>query len=569
MLTNLKTTFLNLKRLRQIVLILARHGFGAVLWKAGLYRLLGIGDRVRVANQKNDAAGAGFAEQLALALEEMGATFIKFGQMLATRADLLPPEFLAGLARLQSKVSPLPFAEIRPMLVAELSGAPEEIFARFDETPLASGSIGQVHAATLKSGEAVIVKIKRPDTDRQMREDLSLLRFLAEIVERNLPEAAALSPAVLVEEFARGLLGELDFVNEAAATEKFATAYARPAGFWSFAPTGARAPQIFWQYTTRNVLVEEKLAGTPLTDATPDARLAAALANCFLDQYFIAGFFHSDPHAGNLLRLPDGAIGFIDFGQVGHLTGETRQNLLALLLALNHGDLDTVADICADLGHGGGDAAAFRQDLSAYLDRYVGAPLKNLNFGALLGEALMMARRHGLTMPRELILLAKSAAIAANVIFKLAPDFRFAKILPAFAKRAARQWLSPRNVLFGGALFSYRLWGLVKHLPGDLRELLTKIAGGQLRIIFRHEGLEELGDQIERASNRITLGLLIAAILLGSSLVLAVAPDFTRQVSLPFFADAPLSAVVAGIGYLSAMGLGFWLAWAILRGKRL
>lgn len=559
---NLREALLNLRRLREVVMVLYRHGFGAILWRLGLDRWLGISAKVKSLADDNSP------QDLAGALEELGATYIKFGQVLATRPDILPTEYITALSRLQDKVEPLPFTEMKKFFDAELPRPRDEIFSHFDENAIASGSIGQVYYATLITGEAVVVKIKRPGTDARMHDDLSLLKFIAGILQTRLPEAAVLSPKMLVDEFARCLLNELDFVTEAAYTEKFAQVFAQN--------NHIKIPQVYWEYTSRNILVAQRLHGTPLSHsekipANVRENLADTIAKVFLEQYFLHGFFHADPHPGNLLFTADGRLGIIDCGQIGQLSKELQRNFVGLLLALSHGDIDAVVNLCGDLGvtNDHYNLREFRSDLGIYLSRFYSLPFKRLNIGEVINEAMMLAQRHGLTLPHDLILLAKSLTTIQGVVRQLSPEFRLPDAVQPFIKKLLAKWLSPKNLLWDSALYAYRCLGALKRLPEDVRDILQKAGDGKLRIIFHHEGLETVGDQVERASNRITLGLLIAAILLGSSIVLAVSPEFMNKISLPFISDIPLSAIVAATGYLSAMGLGFWLAWAILRGKRL
>lgn len=583
---DLRETFLNLRRLREVVATLHRHGFDGVLFRMGLDRWLGLGAKVGVAGAEEEEARAGAAERLVAALEELGAAYIKFGQVLSTRPDILPPEYVSAFARLQDKVEPLPYAEMLPVLAAALPGPPETVFASFDPQAVASGSVGQVYFAVLRDGSEVVVKVKRPGTDQRMQEDLSLLRFLAGIIEKKLPEAAVFSPTLLVEEFARGLNDELNFVTEAAYTEKFYQLFDDPRGERPTGPGGRpvkiRIPRIYWDYCGRDVLVEERLPGRTLSafcadlaagrgDPAAAAELADAIARCFLEQYFIQGFFHSDPHPGNFLVGGDNAIGIIDFGQTGQLSREMQRNFVGLLVALGHGDTDAAVDLCCAIAapQEGADVRDFRNDFGMFLNRFYGVPFNRLRLGEVVNEAVVIAQRHGFALPRDLVLLGKSLVTVQGLVCRLSPGFRLDEAVRPFIRRVMADWLRPGNFAWSGAVYLYRLLGVLKRLPEDLRDLIRKAGGGRVRIIFHHEGLEAVGDQVERASNRITLGLLIAAILLGSSIILAASPEAVNRVSLPLLSPVPLSAIIAGLGYLAAMGLGFWLAWAILRGKRL
>jgi ubiquinone biosynthesis protein len=401
-----------------------------------------------------------------------------------------------------------------------------------------------------------------------MREDLSLLRFLADIFADRLPELAPFSLRELVAEFAEKLLAELDFTSEAALTEKAARLFDNR--------DGIRLPRIHWEYTAAGVLVEEKLPGTTLAQLIATAApgdydgvaVAEILTRSFLTQYFQQGFFHSDPHAGNLLLLPSGEIGIIDWGQVGQLSAENRRDFLALLTALEHGDDELVAVILAAMA-GGENRREFTRALRQYLDKFWALPFAKIRLQVILDGALALARRHQVQLPPELSTLVKSAATLHGVLCRLAPQFTPEKILRQFIADTVKNLLLPPKLLWGGAAFLFRFFGAVKSFPENFRALLDKASAGKARVIFHHEGLETIGDQVERASNRLTLGILIAAILLGSSIMLATVSGATFTLTLPWLGAVPLSEIIAGAGYLFAMVLGVWLAWAILRGKRL
>lgn len=561
---------MNLRRLRQILTTLVRHGFGHIVAQAGLDALLGTSLRVRSATQSvsDESHKLNAAERLAHGLEELGATFIKFGQVLATRPDIIPAVYIEAFTRLQDTVAPLPSAEIMQVIESSLGRPVSEIFASFEETALASGSIGQAHFAVLHSGEEVVVKIKRPGTDVRVTEDISLLRYLADIAEKHIPELRFASPVMIVDEFARCIEREIDFVSEAAFTEKFSRQF--------HDQNVIRAPQVHWEYVTHDVLVMERIRGTPISKLTNfeglnRKRLAQTLSDCFLQQYFSNGFFHADPHPGNLMVEPDGKLVVIDFGQTGQLSGEMRRQFVVMLLALARGNVDVIVDICANIGitSESGNLREFRSEFSSFLMRFYDLPMDRLDMGKAINEGIAIARRNGLILPRDFVLLSKSMITVQGVLRRIDPEFHFEEAVRPFLASVMRESFDLKEAGWSAGFYMYRILALLKRAPEDIREIITKLRAGKTRIIFHHEGLEQVSDQIERASNRLTLGLLIAAILLGSSIVLASGPEFMQRFSFPFLEGVPLSAIVASGGYLLAMGLGFWLAWGILRGKRL
>lgn len=567
---NIYNTFMNLKRLRQIVKTLAHHGFAHVLMHAGLDTLLHPSLRIRtvaVAENK-DISRLSNAERLALVIEELGATFIKFGQVLATRPDIMPPEYIEAFSRLQDSVDPLPYEEIKEVIRGSLGKDVNEIFAQFDSHALASGSIGQVHKAILHTGEKVVVKIKRPGTDKIIRDDLALLKYLAKVLERHFPDLRVMCPSMIVEEFSQCMIREIDFTTEAAFTAKFSGQFEDYEEVTS--------PEVHWDYVSHDTAVYGFFDGNALSHeeslkGIDRKAFAQKIAECFLRQYFMHGFFHADPHPGNLFVQSGGNIGIIDFGQMGQVPDDMRKHLIVMLIALGRGDVDVVVDFCSSIGvlSENTNLREFRIEFSSFVSRFFGMPISHIDLSSIINESISIARRNGLILPRDFILLTKSFVTIQGVIRKIDPAFNFNDSLKPFLSELVKDLTDPKEAAWGMGFYFYRILTLLKRAPEDIRDILTKIRGGKTRIIFHHEGLDEMSDQIERASNRITLGLLVSAILMGSSIVLASGPEVMQSISVPFIEGLPLSAVVASLGYLMAMGLGFWLALAIIRGKRI
>ena len=562
---------MNLKRLREILTTLAKHGFAHIVVYAGLDSMLPSSMRLKVvssAGEHIEHTRMGTAIRLTRVIEELGATFIKFGQVLATRPDILAPEYIEAFSRLQDNVDPLAFEEIKKVIEESLQKKCTEVFASIEEKALASGSIGQVHRAVLLNGDKVVIKVKRPHTDNLVKEDLALLKYLAGILVKHFPETATMQPEIIVDEFAQCMQRELDFISEAAFTEKFSKQFA--------GSTAVVAPEVFWDYSTRNTLVVEEFEGVNLVNYTPvdqedEKRIADQLAECFMQQYFKDGFFHSDPHPGNIFILKNGKIALIDFGQVGQIPDDLKKQFIIMLIALNRGDIDVVTDFCSNIGvvseHT--NLRDFRNEFATFITRYYGLPMEKIDIGMAINESIAIARRNGLILPRDFVLLAKSFITIQGVIRKIHPGYNITNTLGPFLKKTLSEFFSPKDMGWSLGFYFYRIFTMLKKTPEDLRDLMSKARAGKTRIIFHHEGLEEVSTQLEKASNRITLGLLISAILLGSSIILASGSELVNKVEIPFLTGVPISTVVASGGYLTAMALGFWLAWAIVRGKRL
>lgn len=564
-------TYGNLRRFQQIVSVLVKHGFSHVLTMLSLGEYLpGISTRIRAA--LTDDAGSqdlSAPQRWARVLEDLGPTYIKFGQLLATRTDLIPPDYAKAFARLQDQVDPLPSDLIRAVVEVRLGISIEDAFRRFDDIPVASGSIGQVHHAELLDGTKVVVKVKRPDTDSRVRNDLDILAEIARLAEQYVQELKVVRPRMIVEEFARMMDRELDFVGEASYTGKFQRE-------WEEDPN-LRLPKVYWEYVTRDTLVLERIEGMRLhqRDALEIAgidlpTLARTLGRVFMRQFFVTGFFHADPHPGNIFVHDASRISLIDFGQMGHMSDELRRKLAMTLLALTEGDIDLIVDIYAEIGvfTEQTNQREFRTELTALIDRYYGVPIDRMEIGEAFQEALDVARRNGILLPREFVLLGKSFVTIMSVIRELDPDFRADEVVRPFTREIFGNLLSPTGFLKRMSVFAYRLMSVAQRAPEDIRDLIEKARAGKIRIIFRHEGLDGLLHELDVISNRITVGVIIAGVTVGSSIVLA-AGQSVGTITIPWSeTEVSLSAIAAMSGFTIAMAMGLWIAWGIIRSRK-
>ncbi|MFH0910140.1 MAG: AarF/ABC1/UbiB kinase family protein [Planctomycetota bacterium] len=566
----LPRTYGNLKRLQEIAVVLVRHGFGHLLGRLRLAEIIPGAARLRLAVEGEAPLSADTAapERLARVLESLGPTFIKFGQLLASRPDLFPPAYLEAFSRLRDRVEPFDTDEAVRVIETGLNAGLDDVFGAFDRTATASGSIGQVHYATLRSGAPVVVKVKRPGTDRRVRDDLDLLIWFAGLAEKHLPEVAPFRPRELCEEFARSMRRELDFVSEASYTAKFARDFENE--------PGVRIPRVFWEHISRDVLVVERLEGLRLSSAEAAAlpsaermRLGELIGRAFMRQFFVTGLFHGDPHPGNLFLLPDGKLGLIDFGQAGHLSAEMRHQLVVGFTALAQGDFDAVADMYADMGglSDTTDMSAFKVDLMSLVDRYYGVPVEKMDLGQIFEEIVTVTREHGMRLPRELVLLGKSLVMMVGVAQRLDPGFRIDLAAQPYVKHIFKEEFHPWKLLKGSAFSAYRLFIFLQRTPGDIRDLLQKARSGRIRVIFHHEALESLTQRMDQAFSRLSLALVIAAIIIGSALVLG-SPSLGK-LSLPILGETSLANFLGLFGFCTATLLGLWLIWRIFRSDRM
>ena len=544
-------------RLRRIAAVLAGHGLTSLLAPLGLARLAPLPGRGRGAG---GTPGPSRPEHLRLALEELGATFVKLGQVASTRPDLLPPDYQVELAKLQDQAPPVPIEAVRAAIAVELGRPVEAVFARFEAQPLAAASIGQVHAATLPDGTEVAVKVRRPGVVDEVEQDLAVLEHLAAVANRTWAPAARYDLVGLAQEFGETLRAELDYRREGRNAERIAADFA--------GDPRLHVPRVFWAQSAGGVLTLERLRGIKVDDvgaldAAGIARpaLADRAAGVVLDMVFEHGCFHADPHPGNLLVEPDGRIGLLDYGMVGTLDEATREELADVLLAVAVGDGAQLADALLELGvaQGGIDRPWLERDLERLVTRYRDQPLGEIPLRRILAEALDVVRRHGLVLPAKLALLAKTVAMYEALGARLDPTFQLTPVLAPYAERLLRRRFVPARLARRLVLTGLDAARLGATLPAEARRLLVALRRGTLEVGVRPEHVEPLLGRLERLTNRLVLGVLAAAFVNGLAVLLA-SPRAGG-------AEAWLGPLL-GVGFALAAGLGLYLAWAILRSGR-
>ncbi|MCM3904489.1 MAG: AarF/ABC1/UbiB kinase family protein [Pyrinomonadaceae bacterium] len=546
---------LHLSRSREIAGVLVGHGWDC---------LLGNLERVRVGKSQDHDNGHGGSltrpEHLRSALEELGTTFIKLGQILSTRADLLPPDYLAELTKLQDSAPPVPFEAVRDTLVTELGKPIETVFLHFDPEPLAAASIGQAHAATLPNGTEVVVKIRRPGVVEQVHEDLEILKELAAAASRHWEFADQYDLVGIVEQFSETLKAELDYIREGHNAERFAGDFASEAGI--------HIPRVYWGTTTSRVLTLERIRGTKINDlASLDRQgidrsaLAEFATGVVMRMVCENGFFHADPHPGNFFIEPDGTIGLIDFGMVGVLDERTQEHLADLLIIINHQDADRLVDVFLDLGvtRKHVDRDLLRRDIEHLLSTYWGLPLSELRISAVLSDVFAVMRRHHLHLPSNLAQLLKTVIMIEGLGVHLDPEFHLTSALEPYADRLVMRKYSPTKLVRNLGLASLDLARLGAEMPQHLRRIVSAAENGNLQIGMRPEGFDPVIRRVERIANRIVLGVLAAAFING----LAVLASVYRPPGWESWAW-----VVFAFGFLCALTLGVYLALSMLRSPR-
>jgi ubiquinone biosynthesis protein len=545
-------------RLYQIASILVHHGFGDLARRTGIARLLERAGRTLHLGRKRETATLSGPERVRLALEEMGPTFVKLGQILATRVDLFAPEWIAEFEKLQDRAAGAPFESIRPQLAEDLGAEPGDVFAALDPVPLAAGSIAQVHCARLFDGTPVVLKIRRPGIEAVVDADLRLLKRLAELVEREWPALQRFQPRALVRQFTISLRRELDLRTECRNAERIAASLAGDAGIV--------VPRVYWQWVTQRLNVQEQIAGIQgrdmdaVEEAGLDRRILARRgANAVLKMVLEDGFFHADPHPGNVFYLPDNRLAFIDFGMVGRLSRERREQLADLLYSLATRDARHAGEVLLDwAGNAQVDMDSLSVDLEGFIDEFHGVPLEQIEVGRLLGDLAALMREHRLALPPDLALLFKAAISLEGLGRMLDPEFDMVSEARPFLERIGRKRHSPRALARLGLKSLREVAALAVNLPGDLRRLLKAMDRGAITVHVDVSNLERSFERMDRSVSRLTMGIVTAALIIGSSIVMTVQTE-TTWLGLPLFGL---------LGFLGAVVSGVWLLVSIARSGR-
>jgi len=506
-------------RYREITSALLRHGFGFLVTQLGLTRfvpfqlgLLGHPRRVEPYTQ---------AEHVRMVFEELGTTFIKLGQVLSTRVDLLPPEYIHELEKLLDSVPPVDFEPIRLQIEMELGRDVDQIFERIDATPLASASIGQVHAATLMTGEQVVIKVKRPGVEEQVNIDVAIIHELANLASRRLPVVKNYDVEGIAREFTQTLLNELDYLQEGRNADRFRRNFE--------ADEHVYIPRISWDYTTSSVIVMERISGLRINDRDALIRagfepsiIATRSTDLLMEQIFIHGFFHADPHPANFFVMEGGVIGLVDFGMVGYVDQDTKGNLVDLFIAIFDQDPDGIIDAYIDLGVAGRVEryAELRSEISSIIVKYFGLSLREINVRSVLNDVTSLIRRHNLRMPANLALLVKTISMEEGLVMHLDPNFKFAEAMTPFARRVWEETRSPFALAkkSARALLDYADIGV--NAPRQLRRILGQLSRGELSVVTNQPRLDEELIRVNSMVNRLIFGILTAATLVSVSLVL-------------------------------------------------
>jgi ubiquinone biosynthesis protein len=551
-------TVRDLGRLQEIASVLIRNGFGDLVRRIGLADVLERAGRLLHWGDDTQRTPLTAPMRVRRAMEELGPTFVKLGQVLATRVDLFPAEWIAEFSELQNAVPALPYAQIREQLERDVGGDPAQVFAWLDEVPMAAASLAQAHRARLHDGREVVLKVRRPGIRDVVEADLRLLARLAEIIEARLPDLRRYRPADVVQQFTTSLRRELDFAAECRNAERIARDFS--------GRTDILIPSVHWQWTCESLNVQDFVDGIAGRDlAAVDAagldrrQLAQRGADIVLKMVLQDGCFHADPHPGNIIYLRDGRIGVIDFGMIGTLSESRRFQVAQLLHGLVEQEPEQVADILLDWAGGVAvDEGRLQQDISQFVDRYRGVPLKDLRIGLMLSDITLLLRSYNLMLPADLALMIKAFLTLEGMGRQLDPEFDMASAARPFLEQVVLQRYAPRALLKRGRRSLLGMLDLAGELPRDLRRLVQAARRGRLQIKVETNALRGFGDQVNQAANRLVVGIVTAALIIGSSIVMHSVGGLSSRWLL-----------VLGVGGFIGAGLcGVWILFSIWRSGR-
>ena len=548
-----------LGRLSEIAQVAAKHGFGYLFDGR---RLDGLPFRRRELEIPAGDGGSSRGQRVTAMLDELGPTFVKFGQLLSTRPDVVPPDIVFELRTLQDQVTPFSTEQAVAVIEEDLGLSIERLFVDFDPKPIAAASIGQVHRATLPNGREVVVKVQRPDAPRQIEADLELMYQAARFSRDRIKALSFIDTVALVDEFARTIRQELDYRAEARNAEQFHRNFA--------GHPHVRIPRVFWSYSRSRVLTLERLDGVQLKDLSlgsytveERSRLATIMADAWMAMIFRHGFFHADPHPSNVLVLEQAnQIGIIDFGMAGKLTDEDMTRATRLFIDIVNENVDALPRDLAALGvrYPKEKEEEFSAEIRDVYYRYYGARLNEIDPIQVIREVFGVIFRQRLQLPTRFVLLDRAIATLGSVGYELYPDFNVFEVAKPYARELMLERFTPRRLALRARKQGTDYVRMVSELPYQLHDTLEQVRDGQVEVGFRHEGLDELFHRLDLVFNRLTIAVVVVGGLIGSGLI-------------GLFAES--GPLIWGIHFLSVIGfclatlLGIWLVWGVIRSGRL
>ncbi|MEA1912657.1 MAG: AarF/ABC1/UbiB kinase family protein [candidate division WOR-3 bacterium] len=512
----------NIQRVRKIIGVFVKYGFRDLIYRLPQARRL-IPSKVRSRILKGSSA-----ERLRLALEELGGTFVKSGQILSVRTDILSEDFTLELSKLQDEVEPIPYDEVKDVIQDELNAPISELFTSFKKESIAAASLAQVHQATTVEDEKVVVKVQRPNVKETLESDLSILKTISRWVENEIPETRQYEPMALAEELERNLKREVRFTEEGRSMDRFRENFRFD--------DSVVIPKVYWDLTAEKVLTMQYIEGQKITNPSVPEKIGISKkeivkkgVDFVFEQIFNHHFFHADPHPGNLLITNDGKISMLDFGLMGKLDDETMEILSDLMIAGTQKNVDRIMETLLELEVTEREVnkRELRSDIRFFLDKYYGISLHKIDTKDVSDDLFRIARKYGLKIPRDLVLLAKTLSTLEGVVNQLDPEFNIIEELKPHVESLIRKRYDLLKLLgdLKKILRSYFLF--LKKLPDDLTTILRRAKDGSITVKFEHRGLGELIVHSEKSANRLSLSLIIAALIVGSALIIQTGKLFT------------------------------------------
>jgi len=550
-----------LPRLHEIASVFIRHGLGDFVQRIGIAGVLERAGQILHRSPATDAVTLDPAQRMRMALEELGPTFVKLGQVMATRVDLFPPRWIAEFEKLHADVPAVPFEELVPQLTRALGAPPFEAFRDIDPRAQGAASIAQVHRAKLQDGTPVVLKVRRPGVRETIDADLRLLRRVAELIESEIPEARRYRPSEIAEQFARSLEREADFVTETRNIERFAKNFA--------GDPHIVIPRIYPEWTSDVLLVQEHVEGIPATNlpavekAGLDRKLLAARGvDAFLKMILLDGFFHADPHPGNVFYLPGNRMVIIDFGMVGRLSPQRRAQVIDLLGGLARMAEEPMLEVLLDwAGDAYVDEAKLAADVNEMVFDYEGMPLRDIRVGNVIRQFAAIVRAHSIVLPSDLSLMFKTLITLEGLGRQYDPDFHIINHLTPLVKTALAERYQPGELVRRGRGMVSEFMNVVGGVPRDLARFLREARRGKTRIDLDLKRLDSFGRQLDRTLDRVTVGIMTASLVIGSAIVLGVRDG-------PEVLGIPVLPVIGLLGYILAVVNSLWIVYGIWRSGR-
>jgi ubiquinone biosynthesis protein len=558
--------FKGFRRLGAIARVLMKHGCGAVADRLTSRR------KSRSGADSLGPSGFPAPRRIRLVLEELGPSFIKLGQLMSTRADIFPPEYVEEFKKLQDRVPPLAFAEIKQLLEAELRQPLAALFADFSTESIAAASVAQVYAARLFSGARVAVKVVRPGITKKIREDIQLMYTLAAKLEKNFELGRILGATNIVQEFERTIFNELDMFREAGNVEKFAAHFQYVEDIC--------VPKVYWELTTKSVLVMTFIEGVKVDEVAAiraagiDPREIALIGLRSLSRQLMEfGFFHADPHPGNTIVMPDGRVGLVDFGIMGYLDEETMHQVAYLFLGYAERDYDLIMEALLASGvlpAEGVDLAAFRRDLKDISEPFYGRSLQTISVRDVYEQVMQLVSKYRICLPRNLLLLLKTLIQTEALGKTLGSDASILTVMRPYARQLLQKGYESRKILRNMGQDLRNSAGYLKSAPKLIHDILKQTAMGKQAVELRHTGFDQLDQKFERGVNRLIIGLIISASTIAAALILNSTQTVVQfQVRLLGYQTLSLTAILGVAGYSIATVLGLWLIISIFRSGKL